>query len=749
SDETAFPIEHLLLTENQTEHQMGTRRFKLFAGCSSPLDATQRVQTRIAAVRRLLLLEQWRRDNAPAWETWWTDAAGGASTMGEKEATPGGTAKGRRETFAEHLTRLSNATSEAEPYRGAADALARAWKHGREARRLQKIQEEREAIAGHLAPLKSLGALADAQARLAIETLSEDIGTILKRIHLTERLSFKGAKLQRKAGLEVQAAFDEDFKIDATLVANTSWLRAVLWAFLFALRDEAINQLGADPLPLLLLDDPQATFDAEHRHRWGLEIVGLQARSTPAQVMLVTHDEIFVELLKIDGVEAREAIVVSAGSELGRAGIFEGASLDRRWKKAIDENTASAGQDYISVVRIYVEGLLRLMLRGNAADVQWANSGFVMGDARNRISELHKAGLAPWDKSEFKGLVRELEKEKPPIRHMEMAHHSGRINLGIAEAHGVEEHWRKKLSPALKRAFQLARDHQLIHGGLRALYASEPSCELPEGYTEKIKSLRFELLGRAAALTGGKTADGRVELDLFGASTKSLVLGRHFAFRLNAPTLEPVARKGDILLVNEIGEPSPRSLVVARCEDRVVARRFEIADNHSDIAVLTARAVNPRQIAPPIVVKKATLELHKVIGVLFDDSPTAIASEGEICDCGGEAVIQRYATNVKGLVEVSGDSAEPSALNGQMLMIGDPISAEDALSSLNGRPVIAGDMADDRYFKRLRRGEGGTVILESLAINGDFAPVVLTHRTGAASDLKEVWPIYRVLFERP
>ncbi|MEC5293197.1 hypothetical protein, partial [Aurantimonas sp. C2-3-R2] len=34
SDETAFPMKHLLLTENQTEHQMGTRRFKLFAGCS-------------------------------------------------------------------------------------------------------------------------------------------------------------------------------------------------------------------------------------------------------------------------------------------------------------------------------------------------------------------------------------------------------------------------------------------------------------------------------------------------------------------------------------------------------------------------------------------------------------------------------------------------------------------------------------------------------------------------------------------
>ncbi|MEC5325644.1 hypothetical protein, partial [Aurantimonas sp. A3-2-R12] len=44
SDETAFPMKHLLLTENQTEHQMGTRRFKLFAGCSSAWSKDRRVQ---------------------------------------------------------------------------------------------------------------------------------------------------------------------------------------------------------------------------------------------------------------------------------------------------------------------------------------------------------------------------------------------------------------------------------------------------------------------------------------------------------------------------------------------------------------------------------------------------------------------------------------------------------------------------------------------------------------------------------
>ncbi len=84
-----------------------------------------------------------------------------------------------------------------------------------------------------------------------------------------------------------------------------------------------------------------------------------------------------------------------------------------------------------------------------------------------------------------------------------------------------------------------------------------------------------------------------------------------------------------------------------------------------------------------------------------------------------------------------------------MLMIGTPVSATDALAQLDGRPVIASNMAEERYFKRLRHVENGTVVLESLEISGDFAPVVLTHNTGAATDLKEVWPVHGVLFERP
>jgi hypothetical protein len=319
----------------------------------------------------------------------------------------------------------------------------------------------------------------------------------------------------------------------------------------------------------------------------------------------------------------------------------------------------------------------------------------------------------------------------------------------MAEAINVEAHWRGKLEPTLRRAFDLARDYFVLHGGLRALHAAEPGCTLPEGYTAKVKSLRLKMLGRAAALTGGRVAVGCVDLDFSATNPHRLVLGRHFAFRLCAPTLEPVARKGDILLVCEIGEPLPKALVVARCENRVVARRFEIADNHSDIAVLTAHAINPREIAQPIVIKKSTLQLHKIIGILFDHGRTFISFDGEVTECGGETVLHQYATKVKGLVEVVGNSAEPVALDGQMLMIGDRVSADEALSQFDGLPVIAGDGYDNRYFKRLRRGESNTVVLESLEISGDFAPVLLTHQTGQATDIKEIWPVFGVLFEQP
>jgi hypothetical protein len=117
------------------------------------------------------------------------------------------------------------------------------------------------------------------------------------------------------------------------------------------------------------------------------------------------------------------------------------------------------------------------------------------------------------------------------------------------------------------------------------------------------------LLGTAAALTDGRITDGCVDLTFARGSSLPVELKDHFVFRLTTPTLVPVARRGDLLLVRDHAKATPLSLVIALHENRLLARRLRVADNHSDVAVLTASAINPRLTAAPVVAKLSTLSL--------------------------------------------------------------------------------------------------------------------------------------------
>jgi len=524
------------------------------------------------------------------------------------------------------------------------------------------------------------------------------------------------------------------------------WLRAVLWAFIFALRQEAVEQFASDVFPVLVFDDPQATFDFEHRHRWALHVASLQEGTSRAQLILATHDQMFLELIKIGGISGREAMSAAAGAELGFMGVFEGASLQRKWDETKKLTTPQAGRDYMSAVRVYLEGILKLMLRGEDANV----ATFVVGDSRNKIEHLNRSEIAPWDRSEFANLAKALGKNVTAIKHIEISHHASGVNLGMQEAIEVEGYWKKTLKPQVDTCIRLARDYFVMHGGLTALRLSQPSTTLPEGHKVKVSQIPLRVLGKAAALSNGRTADGCIDMEVLAESShKKIRLAQHAAYRLRAATLEPVARPGDMLLVKEAGEPSVKSLVVALSESRLLARRFEVAENHPDVAVLTAQAINPRRIAPPVIAQKSSLTFFKIVGVLYEDANWAAPanSNEEICECAGEAVLSGV-SEALGLVEVVGQSAEPHALNGQYIIIEKQQSATDALKKLNGKPVIASDTDDNRYFKRLRVGDD-RIVLESMDSGGDYAPVILDLPGGDGNCLKQVWPVAGVLFELP
>ena len=714
-----------------------------------------KVKFKIAVIQRLIELADWYGKNESSWSDWWKVLADGNLVAEEPKINEGDdeTDIGNSvESLSGHLDRLSNALSKAEPYRLAAANLRKSWTAGLLAAAIQKELKRRMAVSDQLIPLKNLGSFAEAIARETIDRLSDRISVHLKNTLITDQLQFQSTNLDRKKGLVVRGGFVDEFRIDATLVANTSWLRAVLWAFLFSLREEAIEQEGGDPFPILVFDDPQATFDLAHRHRWAQYVSSLQHGDTKAQILLTTYDEVFLDLVKVSGIAGRQALIAAPCEQLPCAGIFEGELLDRCWTETVAANSNAAGATYIAKVRVYVEGLLRLMLRGEDSQALSVVGGFVVGDSRNKLSHLHDKGLAPWDRSEFENLINALDKNATSIKHMEISHHTGGSQLGMAEAQDVEEYWRKKLKPKLQRAFRLAGQHYLMHGGLNALHVQPPTANLPEGFKSKVKEIPLTVSGRASALSNGHVADGLLDVNDFGTTNcKKVVLAQHLAYRLTAPTLEPVACPGDILIVKEVGKPTPKSLVVALSDERILARRLEVAANHSDVAVLTAQSINPRQIAPPEIAHKATFKLFKIVGVIYDQGTwTAPITSGiEVAQCEGENVLHQLAADAFGLIEVEGQSAEPYALHGQCLIVRNKTASTDDIKSLVGKPVIAADSDDNRYFKRLQITDDHHVVLESLDSAGVYGPIVLSQPGGDNNALTGIWPVAGVLFELP
>jgi energy-coupling factor transporter ATP-binding protein EcfA2 len=696
---------------------------------------------RIDKIEKLSSLAEWFEAASPTWQKWWT-------TLSAADPLPDGTIPATDpETLSAHIGRIGKSLAEAEPFRQGAEAMRSAWKQGVAARKIEKELVQRQAIADALAPLKSLGNMAEAQARDALNDLSSKIAQIHSANYLSDTLKFDSATLEKKAGLVVRGQLGAEIRIDATLVANTSWIRGILWAFIFALREESVEQMGSDVFPLMVLDDPQQTFDTIHRHRWAEYVAKLQAKTPGVQVILSSHDEQFLSFLAVDGVVGRKALISSAGAELGHVGVFEGDELDRRWKRMQAEKTQKAAQDYMAAVRVYVEGMLKLMLRGEDVDV----ATFVLGSSREKLTVLNKAKHEPWARDAFEALANVLGKNVKEIKFIEKAHHSDGAAMGMAEAADVQAYWTKPLRPALEKAFRIVREHRALHGGLTALHAMPPTVSLPEGHRAAVGAIKLPLVGSAAALSDGKAADGCVNLTIDGKAKEIIELKSNAIYRLTTPTLEPVARPGDLLLVSEFKKPTAKSLVVARSEDRLMARRLEIADNHSDVAVLTANAINPRMIAAPVVAKLSTLTMQKIIGVIYGHEKAGLGQGGdeEICDCGGDSHVKAAFANMQGLISVDGYSAEPHALDKQFLIIANPMPVPEACKKLEGQPIIAEDSSGSRYFKRLRSGEEDLIILESLEIGGNFPPITLTSKPGSALHVQTIWPVLGVLFERP
>ncbi len=231
------------------------------------------------------------------------------------------------------LFALEEALANAEPLDILSKVLLKASEGAENWAMIRKEQDLREAIAKALAPLKDLRLLVAAETARSISNLSERIKKILDRIHLNERLTYEQTTLGKKI-VHVGGSFAPGMRIDAALVANTSWLRAILWAFILALREETLESLGANPFPLMVLDDPQTSFDPRNKRKWAEELARLgnieRTEVQGLQLFLTTYEREFYQcMVDVERLEGEQGLIGGVNKTSGVVTVVNASCLER------------------------------------------------------------------------------------------------------------------------------------------------------------------------------------------------------------------------------------------------------------------------------------------------------------------------------------------------------------------------------------------------------------------------------------
>ena len=535
-------------------------------------------------VRRIVALADWWKEHRSAFVVAWS------ALLGE----PDEDGKWPPESLEGMLKKLEEASQKAEPLDKIATHLRDAKETAAEWQDINTEQKMREAVAEALEPLKDLKNLVDAETHRSIQSLSSRVGVVLNDIRLKDRFEFENTELEKRQ-VTVHGRFSEDYKIDAGLVANASWLRAILWAFVFAMREEAIKDLGGCAFPLMVLDDPQLTFDPKNKRKWAEKIVELAnaeaSQANNVQLFLTTHERQFFDIVAgTCGLDGEKGAIARPHGEDGVAQILNGTKLERGFAKAKADGSDEQGYNYVRDVRVYCEDLLRIMLRPESYEL----TENTLGELKGLLAKYRKEHLPPFNRPIFVKLTKALsESADKAVVYMNATSHTNDGTIGLAQAEDVERYWTKTLEKRFSDAFMQAADYDAYGNDPRLYTYPESIIEFPASRSNAIAGASLLKTGiAAAAVSDGLVGDGAISIEEW-ENAESLKLHNHDAYRVNASTLEPVATIGDVVLVKNYGAPNARNLVVAAHGDCFVARRLNLSDDHPGMAVLTGQSTNP------------------------------------------------------------------------------------------------------------------------------------------------------------
>ncbi len=642
--------------------------------------------------------------------------------------------KAEEQSLTTRILQLKGVIDGVEPFRSASEKVEQALETAADYNAIVRRQAFREEIADALKPLRKLRDFVNLTTLQTIDDVSDVAKEIHKQIYNPESLSYEKAEISEFRGrqtLSFQAKLGTNLKwrIDASLLANVSWMRGILWSFVFAIRDRAINRDGHCPFELVVLDDPQITFDTRNLKGWAQFLgssEGLRQHQA-CQLLVTTHSMPFS--LEMTAMRDIRMLAIETGQPWSEpAQMVEGDFARVRFDKMMAENSDDRARSLIGDIRVLAETLLKHAIQTfDPALVRQPEA--TLGRMIEWIGNRNASGQPPYKDRVFGELLAVKSSYSREFSLLSEPHHSVSETITVREAKQIYTFWCEILFHAVHKVWEEYRFLQKSIVGEVAAISLPANCNHKPPRSIVLAAVKPAILGQVSAYSDGRAASA-IRIDLLSKGD-AVDLSARAAYRLEKDTLSPVARVGDILLTRLDRQCRTPNLVVEDRGTHQVARRWLEYAAVPALAVLAASSSNPREVPPAIISRAKGANRRKIVGVLFaadqlqpgdrvDRDTEATSLEADNCQ------VADLIANTD-VFEVQGSSAEPIALDKQYLLAK---SARDdlakALDELDGKPVIAEDSEDCAFFKRLRVLDAKSIILESLDKTGFEAMVRLS-----------------------
>jgi len=573
----------------------------------------------------------------------------------------------------------------------------------------------------------TLGSLAEAQVeelrRLLQDRANHWRGKIYSNAYSTSGHSLAHSAMDSKGALTVLVG-SNGASAPAQHISNASALRATLFGFFLAFWEYVLKERGG--LKLLILDDPQELLDNDNRDHL--------ARSLPkfveagAQVLVTTYDRLFARTAVSEGrkqgmIEHRSVHPVNVvRSTVEVAPAIE--ELDRK-RLAFESSPDDAlrAQDYASEIRAFVEARLADLFDDPAYPAFSAPSS-----APTFMDHMHRLrGLVRSPPNELfrNSLIRDFAQD-PALRDgapclvlINKAHHQ-KAAITYNEVYQVKDDLRRarSASEALHEEFRRWRWREPAKEGIAKIVSLAPSMK---------PKFEVDVHPDLAAFTGSIPSGGSQDIseERLGDvwfDDKAFYYVRNENLGFSAPA-------GSVVIVECTPKPgNDRNLVIARRGDTTLARRLLRPKEGAQFIALAAQTPDPRKSPPTVMVDPAEVQIHRIVGVLFENIPPPKSNTEavQVSEAPGLAKIETA-------YRVRAESALPLALPGQLVLGGPRISADElnqhegqlvALTLADGQsifkrigPKLSGPLAPTRLFESIG-GLGASEVILTEPIEG-------------------------------